>query len=569
MKDLEALGIEYFDRDKYITRCPQCAQARRKHNAKSLCVWRFKDRIHFKCYHAEACLYNQTQSVSLSHRPHQIYSPTNRVTPMFLALPEYAAPPVPQGSILYKYFEASEAKFYVCRTQDKKFIPFSWTNEGWVSRRPPIKSLYRSEYLDKQASRPVIVVEGEKTADAAAQIFRSADVVSWVGGAANVTAGDWDLLKGRTVIIWPDNDEPGIQAAHKIAKLIDSLEIYVINTSSLPPKADLADDINRETIQRLFKTRTKISGPMIRGLYDINKLATDLNKRVEGLTFGFPEMDKHIRLPNSGIVVIEGRTNHGKSAFMINLTANLLKKTNAVVLYASYEIPAADTNLKLVKCLEGAEYSVTSFENDKIYADRMKDNKSAGYSELTEYVSGGRLYMTDEQITGDEICKAMKQLKGLGVPVVVCLDYFQLIPSDNRVPRYLAIKHSMEMLRAEAHKLGVVVVGGSQLTNGDSPFSDTAREGQDIRFSAELTLKVWNKSVALVNGTYISKKTADGEKKIDYYDDVAGGIVVSVMKTRQGGGGKKFGFNLINGIRLEEAPEESHPNKYDLSSYYK
>jgi len=576
MRDLEALGIEYSDRERYVTRCPQCAQTRRKHNTKSLCVWRFKNKIYFKCQHADACLYNQTQSVWASPLSYTKYLSINKGTTMFLSLPEYEVPPIPSGAILYKYFEASEAKFYVCRTEDKRFIPFAWTNEGWVSRRPPVKSLYRSEYLDKLAAnesrplRPVIVVEGEKAANAAAEIFTSADVVSWVGGASNVTAGDWDLLKGRNVTIWPDNDEPGINAAHKIAKLIDSPEVYIIDTSSLPPKADLADNLGKEVIQRLFRTRTKISGPVVRGLYNIKNLVDDLTKTVEGLPFGFSEMDSCLRLPSSGLAVIEGRTNHGKSACMINVAMNLLKKTNAVVLYVSYEIPSKDTHLKMVKCIEGTEYAITNLENNKIYLDRIKNNDCKGYDELMEYVNNERLLVTDEPLTAEEVCKTMQRLKRMGVPVVVFLDYVQIMPTDNRTQRYLAIKHNVETLRAEAHKLNTLVIVGSQLTNGENPFADKPREGGDINYSAELVLKVWNKIAALNKGTYMSRKTADGEKKIDYYDDVPGKYVIHVMKTRQGSADRKFGFNLVNGIKFEEAPEVAeYSNKYDVSSYYK
>ena len=376
--------------------------------------------------------------------------------------------------------------------------------------------------------------------------------MSWVGGAANCQNGHWDLLKGREVVIWPDNDKPGIQAAERIAKLIDSADVSIIDTSSLPEKTDLADPIDLEVIKKLYREKKNASGPIIRGLYSSDRLATDLTSRVDGLPFGWPTVDRYLRLPNSGVVVIQGRTNHGKSAFMINMTANLLQKTNAVVLYISYEIPAQDTQLKLVKCFENIEYSATSFENDKIYANRMLNNESEGYKTLTKYENDARLYITDEQITVDEIVKAMQRLKKLEVPVVICLDYFQLVPASGTRERYLEVKNNVEKIRTEANKIGAVVIGGSQLTNGDTPYADQSRESKDITFTAELVLKIWNKLAADTTGTYKLRKTAEGEKKVDYYAETPGDFVLDVVKSRQGGLGKKFGFNFKNGIKFEE-----------------
>lgn len=62
---------------------------------------------------------------------------------------------------------------------------------------------------------PVVVVEGEKARDALRDAFeecsiRNVDVVGTVTGAGD-TPGErsLDVLKGREVILWPDNDEPG------------------------------------------------------------------------------------------------------------------------------------------------------------------------------------------------------------------------------------------------------------------------------------------------------------------------------------------------------------------------
>lgn len=63
--------------------------------------------------------------------------------------------------------------------------------------------------LDRLAAKPdatVLLVEGEKCADAAAAMLPEYAVVSWPGGGKAVKKADWRPLAGRKVIAWPDAD---------------------------------------------------------------------------------------------------------------------------------------------------------------------------------------------------------------------------------------------------------------------------------------------------------------------------------------------------------------------------
>ena len=63
--------------------------------------------------------------------------------------------------------------------------------------------------LDRLAAKPdavVLLVEGEKCADAAAELLPEFAVVSWPGGAKAVKKADWSALAGRKVVAWPDAD---------------------------------------------------------------------------------------------------------------------------------------------------------------------------------------------------------------------------------------------------------------------------------------------------------------------------------------------------------------------------
>lgn len=77
---------------------------------------------------------------------------------------------------------------------------------------PKPRPLYGVERL---SSGQVIIVEGEKCADAMRRYGRNS--VSWAGGTYGLAHADWSVLAGRSVVIWPDADDPGRSTAAKLA----------------------------------------------------------------------------------------------------------------------------------------------------------------------------------------------------------------------------------------------------------------------------------------------------------------------------------------------------------------
>lgn len=80
---------------------------------------------------------------------------------------------------------------------------FAWR---WRSM-PPLRPLYNLAALLVRPDDPVVVVEGEKCAEAAAQLMPHYVAVAWAGGAAAWRKTDWKPLKGRQVLCWPDADK--------------------------------------------------------------------------------------------------------------------------------------------------------------------------------------------------------------------------------------------------------------------------------------------------------------------------------------------------------------------------
>ncbi len=103
--------------------------------------------------------------------------------------------------------------FYVARYdpegEHKQYAPWCWDADfkKWVSKAwPKPRPLYGLDRINKDKDKPVLLVEGEKSADAVAEITDAYIVASWPGGASAWRQIDWTPLAGRKVLLWPDAD---------------------------------------------------------------------------------------------------------------------------------------------------------------------------------------------------------------------------------------------------------------------------------------------------------------------------------------------------------------------------
>ncbi|MCA8180222.1 DUF927 domain-containing protein [Burkholderia vietnamiensis] len=92
----------------------------------------------------------------------------------------------------------------------------------WTGGMPPgLRPLFGlRELIEGDQLLPVFVVEGEKSALALRSVGTKAVVVTSAGGANAGADTDWSPLAGRSVVIWPDNDEAGVKYQNQVIKLI-------------------------------------------------------------------------------------------------------------------------------------------------------------------------------------------------------------------------------------------------------------------------------------------------------------------------------------------------------------
>lgn len=152
---------------------------------------------------------------------------------------------------LYAYRAADGALIgYIARwdtDSGKTFAPYRWSGSKWEAKafhKP--RPLYGLDRLAAHPDKRVLLVEGEKAADAAHHTLSGFAVVSWPGGANAIEQVDWSPLRGRDVDLWPDADDPGREAMRRISEKLltqGAGALRIIDPQGQPDGWDVADAV--------------------------------------------------------------------------------------------------------------------------------------------------------------------------------------------------------------------------------------------------------------------------------------------------------------------------------------
>ena len=138
--------------------------------------------------------------------------------------------------------EAHEQKngkklFYVYSKDEKD----EWHRKAW----PDNRCLYNEFDLTRQPDAPVVIHEGEKAARYGKLNFPYFVHVAWQGGSKAPDKTNYEHLKDREVILFPDNDEPGQLAMVQVAKILLDKNITdnikMVDVKDFPKGFDVAD----------------------------------------------------------------------------------------------------------------------------------------------------------------------------------------------------------------------------------------------------------------------------------------------------------------------------------------
>ena len=127
--------------------------------------------------------------------------------------------------VVNRYHKADGSKF---------FLPFDVTQGTW--KAPETRPLYNLDRIAQaHPSAPVVLVEGEKCADALTGLGYLATAT--FGGCNALAKTDLAPLARRNVTVWPDLDEPGAAYAKRAALALR--REYEAAAGVIPVSADL------------------------------------------------------------------------------------------------------------------------------------------------------------------------------------------------------------------------------------------------------------------------------------------------------------------------------------------
>jgi putative DNA primase/helicase len=163
-------------------------------------------------------------------------------------------------SATYPYFdEQGHELFEVVRFDPKDFRQRRRDEQGnWTWKLGDVRRVpYRLLDIIAQPDLPIFVVEGEKDADALADLGLVATTNP--GGAGNFHRLDKATLarhfRNRLVFVLPDNDDAGRKHARQVQQILAPIAaaVHVVELPGVPPKGDISDwlAIEGNTINRL------------------------------------------------------------------------------------------------------------------------------------------------------------------------------------------------------------------------------------------------------------------------------------------------------------------------------
>ncbi len=276
------------------------------------------------------------------------------------------------------------------------------------------------------------------------------------------------------------------------------------------------------------------------------KALSENSADAKGVETGFSGVDNVlVGMGKGDLILIGARPGMGKTAFALNIAANVARKTKKQVCIFSLEMP----KLQLVLRMLSSEARV---ESNKLRSGLLSSEDWDKLAAASEYLATCDIYIDDtSNITVTGMKSKLRKMKNLGLVVV---DYLQLMSSDKKIEnRVLEVGDISRNLKLMAKDLGVPVICCAQLSRGPEGRTSKKPMLSDLRDSGAI-----EQDADAVLFLYREMYYDDGTGKTRADENVA---EVMIAKNRHGGtdNGIKLGwlgqytrFSTIEQDRSEE-----------------
>ena len=214
--------------------------------------------------------------------------------------------------------------------------------------------------------------------------------------------------------------------------------------------------------------------------YDrLQKLSGEDKEKYMGLPTGFAALESIITgLNRTDLILVAARPGMGKTAFGLNIAANVATKTGKQVAVFSLEMGKEQLVTRLLS-------SEALIQSGSLRTGNLKPDDWVKLAMSAQVLSQAPIYIDDTPgITVAEMKAKLRRFRDLGLVVI---DYLQLMStgkrSENRVQEVSEITRSLKIM---AKELNVPVITLSQLSRGPESRTDHRPMLSDLRESGSI-----------------------------------------------------------------------------------
>lgn len=363
-----------------------------------------------------------------------------------------------QREIAIPVFKSGDLVDYKFRKIDAKEFRRHSGGETWVVNEQAFQYAKEDKYI--------ICVEGEFDAMALYQLgFHS--VVSTTGGAQGPTTWIDKIPKGTRTYVCYDNDEPGQEAAQKLAERIGLEKCYNVVFKDVKDANEfLLKDGTKEKFQKILDNAEKFK---IQGILNLREVIDSLEKnKIQRIPTFLSRLTSHLGggVPKAGIITISGNAKTGKSSLLMNLCINHAM-TGLPVLLISLENDLYFTVQRLLEIIVNKPYRLFTPED---------------FADLRETLSDFPLYLDVSLGNWDikRIEKVVEQMKKLYGIEIFGFDHLSYLSGDE-VKDIDDVMRRIKMLSRNQNIVSYIVSHIRRLKeNDDYPTSNDLRGSSSI-----------------------------------------------------------------------------------------
>jgi replicative DNA helicase len=286
-----------------------------------------------------------------------------------------------------------------------------------------------------------------------------------------------------------------------------------------------AIEIVEEIQSELFKIATESEDGDFKDIEDVTTLTMDYIKSqiqkdgfLTGLDTGFIDLNRMTSGFGEGdLIIIAARPAMGKTSFVLNIAANVLKNDKGVAIF-SLEMPAEQLMLRMIS-------SHSSIPLQNIRTGNLNDEEISKITGAVDYFSTRKLFIDDNSVQNIHSVRAkLRKLKALHPELsLVVIDYLQLMVGDNK-ERHIAVAEISRGLKMLARELKIPIIALSQLNRGlesrpdKRPMMSDLRESGAIEQDADIIMFVYRDDVYKIREA--KQKIKEAEQKGDKPDIV-------------------------------------------------